>query len=135
MNFYSPGLAQLDLVRSRRASRGCSESWSAARGPESGVTYSGYTVFAGELEYDGLAADPACGYKVYIGTKKYFVTSDVGDGRVQWYSFLAQPPGTKRAGDSWEGGASTDAMHSLRFCRCTNQDHHNTHVFIYFQEF
>ena len=33
-----------------------------------------------------------CGYKVYIGPKKYFVTSDVGDGRVQWYSFLAQPP-------------------------------------------
>jgi hypothetical protein len=29
-----------------------------------------------------------------------------------------------------EGGASTDAMHSLRFCRCTNQDHHRTHVFI-----
>ena len=27
-------------------------------------------------------------------------------------------------------GASTDAMHSLRFCRCTNQDHHRTHVFI-----
>ena len=43
-----------------------------------------------------------CGYKVYIGPKKYFVTSDVGDGRVQWYSFLAQPPGTNRAGDSWE---------------------------------
>jgi hypothetical protein len=37
-------------------------------------------------------------------------TSDVGDGRVQWYSFLAQPPGTKRADDSWEGGASTDAQ-------------------------
>ena len=27
---------------------------------------------------------------------------------MQWYSFLAQPPGTKRADDSWEGGASTD---------------------------
>ena len=27
------------------------------------------------------------GYKVYIGLKRYFVTSDVGDGRVQWYFF------------------------------------------------
>ena len=36
------------------------------------------------------------------------VLSQVGDGRVQWYSFLALPPGTKRADDSWEGGASTE---------------------------
>ena len=47
---------------------------------------------------------------MYIGPRKYFVTSDVGNGRVQWYSFLCKPPGTKRAGDSWEGGASTDAQ-------------------------
>ena len=51
---------------------------------------------------------PPC--QVYIGPRKYFVTSDVGNGRVQWYSFLCKPPGTKRAGDSWEGGASTDAQ-------------------------
>jgi len=24
------------------------------------------------------------GYKVYIGPQRYFVTSDVGDGRIQW---------------------------------------------------
>ena len=47
---------------------------------------------------------------MYIGPRKYFVTSDVGNGRIQWYSFLCKPPGTKRAGDSWEGGASTDAQ-------------------------
>ena len=35
----------------------------ASRGDESGVTYSGYTVFAGELDYDG--GDPECGYKVH----------------------------------------------------------------------
>lgn len=35
------------------------------------------------------------GYKVYIGPGKYFVTSDVGSGRIQWYAFLALPPGTK----------------------------------------
>jgi len=76
-----------------------------------GCPYSGYTVFAGEFvpESEADFADYfECGYKVYIGPRQYFVTSDVGDGRVQWYSFLAQPPGTKRADDSWEGGESTD---------------------------
>ena len=79
---------------------------------QQGCPYSGYTVFAGEFVPES-ASDFAdyyeCGYKVYIGPRKYFVTSDVGNGRVQWYSFLAQPPGTGRARDSWEGGASTEA--------------------------
>jgi len=78
---------------------------------QQGCPYSGYTVFAGEFvpeSADAFGDYYECGYKVYIGPKKYFVTSDVGDGRVQWYSFLAQPPGTNRAGDSWEGGESTD---------------------------
>jgi zeaxanthin epoxidase len=35
------------------------------------------------------------GYKVFIGPGKYFVTSDVGSGRIQWYAFLALPPGSK----------------------------------------
>jgi len=77
-----------------------------------GCPYSGYTVFAGEFvpkSESDFADYFECGYKVYIGPKKYFVTSDVGDGRVQWYSFLAQPPGTKRAADSWEGGASSES--------------------------
>lgn len=33
--------------------------------------------------------------QVYIGPGKYFVTSDVGRGRTQWYAFLALPPGSK----------------------------------------
>jgi zeaxanthin epoxidase len=77
---------------------------------QQGCAYSGYTVFAGEFVPENIEDFSDyfdCGYKVYIGPKKYFVTSDVGDGRVQWYSFLAQPPGTKRAGDSWEGGESS----------------------------
>lgn len=60
-----------------------------SRGDESGVTYSGYTVFAGELNYDG--GDPECGYKVYIGPQQYFVITDIGRGRYQWYAFLARP--------------------------------------------
>jgi len=99
-------------VRAQMYNEGEVRGTSADGRTKQGCPYSGYTVFAGEF-VPSAAADFAdyfeCGYKVYIGPKKYFVTSDVGDGRVQWYSFLAQPPGTKRAGDSWEGGASTDA--------------------------
>lgn len=70
-----------------------------------GCTYSGYTVFAGET----IIKTPdyyETGYKVYIGPKRYFVTSDVGDGRVQWYAFFALPPGSKKAASGW-GGSST----------------------------
>lgn len=38
--------------------------------------------------------------QVYIGPGKYFVTSDVGRGRMQWYSFLALPPGSKSREDN-----------------------------------
>lgn len=48
------------------------------------------------------------GYKVYIGPKRYFVTSDVGDGRIQWYAFFALPPGTKKAPSGWGGSARED---------------------------
>ena len=71
-----------------------------ARGEGSGVTYSGYTVFAGELDYDSsktpsdIGPDPACGYKVYIGPQQYFVITDIGRGRYQWYAFLSRPPGS-----------------------------------------
>eukprot|EP00549_Striatella_unipunctata_P001277 CAMPEP_0118685014 /NCGR_PEP_ID=MMETSP0800-20121206/6988_1 /TAXON_ID=210618 ORGANISM="Striatella unipunctata, Strain CCMP2910" /NCGR_SAMPLE_ID=MMETSP0800 /ASSEMBLY_ACC=CAM_ASM_000638 /LENGTH=548 /DNA_ID=CAMNT_0006581833 /DNA_START=95 /DNA_END=1741 /DNA_ORIENTATION=+ len=71
-----------------------------------GCTYSGYTVFAGET----IIKTPdyyETGYKVYIGPKRYFVTSDVGDGRIQWYAFFALPPGTKKAPSGW-GGSSRD---------------------------
>lgn len=67
-----------------------------------GCTYSGYTVFAGET----IIKTPdyyETGYKVYIGPQRYFVTSDVGDGRIQWYAFFALPPGTKRAPSGWGG--------------------------------
>lgn len=71
-----------------------------------GCPYSGYTVFAGETVMK-LNDYYECGYKVYIGPQRYFVTSDVGDGRIQWYAFCALPPGTKKAGDTWEGSSSS----------------------------
>merc|ERR1719460_3603752 len=72
-----------------------------ARGDESGVTYSGYTVFAGELNYG--RGDPECGYKVYIGPNQYFVITDIGRGRYQWYAFLARPEGSEATEPKPEG--------------------------------
>jgi len=63
------------------------------RGDGSGATYSGYTVFAGELNYDS-PDNGQVGYKVYIGPHQYFVITDIGKGRYQWYAFLARPPGS-----------------------------------------
>jgi zeaxanthin epoxidase len=67
-----------------------------------GCTYSGYTVFAGETVLK-TADYYETGYKVYIGPQRYFVTSDVGDGRIQWYAFFALPPGSKKAPSGWGG--------------------------------
>mmetsp|Transcript_11354 Transcript_11354/g.32702 ORF Transcript_11354/g.32702 Transcript_11354/m.32702 type:complete len:546 (-) Transcript_11354:46-1683(-) len=64
-----------------------------AKGDDSGATYSGYTVFAGELNYDS-PDNGQVGYKVYIGPKQYFVITDIGNGRYQWYAFLARAPGS-----------------------------------------
>jgi len=99
-------------VRAQMYDEGPIKAKSADGLTQQGCPYSGYTVFAGEFVPEGGVNDFRdyfeCGYKVYIGPGKYFVTSDVGDGRVQWYSFLALPPGTNKAGDSWEGGTSSD---------------------------
>lgn len=64
-----------------------------ARGDGSGATYSGYTVFAGELDYPS-PDNGEVGYKVYIGPGQYFVITDIGNGRYQWYAFLARPTGS-----------------------------------------
>mmetsp|Transcript_27961 Transcript_27961/g.58556 ORF Transcript_27961/g.58556 Transcript_27961/m.58556 type:complete len:551 (-) Transcript_27961:2979-4631(-) len=74
--------------------------WSAVRssmrdepmkGEGSGASYSGYTVFAGELKY-ASPDNGEVGYKVYIGPGQYFVITDIGNGNYQWYAFLARPP-------------------------------------------
>jgi zeaxanthin epoxidase len=63
------------------------------RGDGSGVSYSGYVVYAGELKYDS-ADNGEVGYKVYIGPQQYFVITDIGGGEYQWYAFLAREPGS-----------------------------------------
>jgi zeaxanthin epoxidase len=83
------------------------KSSSADKLTRQGCSYSGYTVFAGETVFESPDYYQT-GYKVYIGPQRYFVTSDVGAGRVQWYAFFALPPGTKRAPSGWGGSARSD---------------------------
>jgi len=64
-----------------------------SRGEGSGVSYSGYVVYAGELKYDSVD-NGEVGYKVYIGPQQYFVITDIGNGMYQWYAFLAREPGS-----------------------------------------
>mmetsp|Transcript_331 Transcript_331/g.379 ORF Transcript_331/g.379 Transcript_331/m.379 type:complete len:469 (+) Transcript_331:469-1875(+) len=94
-----------------------------AKGEGSGATYSGYTVFAGELNYDSFD-NGEVGYKVYIGPGQYFVITDIGKGRYQWYAFLARPPDSADNVEKKEGsslylqnifkGWSEDVHHILK---------------------
>ena len=97
-----------------------------AKGDGSGASYSGYTVFAGELNYDSFD-NGEVGYKVYIGPGQYFVITDIGKGRYQWYAFLARPPGSGEAVEKPDGssaylqgifeGWSKDIHHILKATR------------------
>lgn len=94
-----------------------------AKGEKSGAAYSGYTLFAGELSYDSFDHGKV-GYKVYIGPNQYFVVTDIGNGKYQWYAFLARPPGSMDTKTMPEGksvylqdifeGWSHDIHHILR---------------------
>jgi len=84
--------------------------WSATRaqmwgeeqkGEGSGCSYSGSVVFAGETVFQPEDYWEV-GYKVYMGPKRYFVCSDVGRGRIQWYAFCAVPEGAEIPEDSAE---------------------------------
>jgi zeaxanthin epoxidase len=33
------------------------------------------------------------GYRVFLGNCQYFVSSDVGGGKMQWYAFHKEPAG------------------------------------------
>ena len=61
--------------------------------PEEGAPeWSGYTCFAA-IAYCTPHDINDVGYKVFLGRRKYFVSVDVGGGRIQWYAFLNIPPG------------------------------------------
>ncbi|XP_010558547.1 PREDICTED: zeaxanthin epoxidase, chloroplastic [Tarenaya hassleriana] len=69
--------------------------WSKVRsqlfGPEE-ATYSGYTCYTGIADF--IPADiESVGYRVFLGHKQYFVSSDVGGGKMQWYAFHKESAG------------------------------------------
>jgi zeaxanthin epoxidase len=99
--------------------------WSAVRskmhqnptkGDGSGASYSGYTVYAGELDYKA-ADNGKVGYKVFIGPEQYFVITDIGKGRYQWYAFLARPV------DTATSEASMKPTHAVDGCAPGNPAH------------
>jgi zeaxanthin epoxidase len=94
-------------VRCQMYDEGDVKKTSANKMKRQGCDYSGYTVFAGETVIK-TEDYYETGYKVYIGPKRYFVTSDVGQGRIQWYAFFALPPGSKKAPSGWGGSARAD---------------------------
>ncbi|KAK2967580.1 hypothetical protein RJ640_030451 [Escallonia rubra] len=56
------------------------------------ATYSGYTCYTGIADF--VPADiESVGYRVFLGHKQYFVSSDVGGGKMQWYAFHKEPAG------------------------------------------
>ncbi|PWA41805.1 zeaxanthin epoxidase [Artemisia annua] len=50
------------------------------------ASYSGYTCYSGLAEYAPSYVN-SIGYRVFLGSNRYFVASDVGDGKMQWYAF------------------------------------------------
>uniref|UniRef100_A0A7S2TAZ3 FAD-binding domain-containing protein n=1 Tax=Chloropicon roscoffensis TaxID=1461544 RepID=A0A7S2TAZ3_9CHLO len=58
------------------------------------ATYSGYTCYTATCDFELKDVD-SIGYQVYLGNGQYFVASDVGEGRTQWYAFHKQTSGIK----------------------------------------
>ena len=54
--------------------------------------YSEYTCYTGISEFTPPDIDTV-GYRVFLGNGKYFVSSDVGGGKMQWYGFHKEPAG------------------------------------------
>ncbi|XP_074587657.1 zeaxanthin epoxidase, chloroplastic-like [Curcuma longa] len=68
--------------------------WSNVRKVLFGFTeasYSGYTCYTGIADF--IPPDiEIVGYRVLLGHRQYFVSSDVGAGKMQWYAFHNEPP-------------------------------------------
>eukprot|EP01018_Ginkgo_biloba_P033274 Gb_12152 [translate_table: standard] len=70
--------------------------WSKVRTKLFGLkeaTYSDYTCYTGIADF--VPPDiKTVGYRVFLGYKQYFVSSDVGGGKMQWYAFHNEPAGS-----------------------------------------
>ncbi|CAN6275838.1 unnamed protein product [Urochloa humidicola] len=56
------------------------------------ATFSGYTCYTGIADFVPPDIDTV-GYRVFLGHKQYFVSSDVGAGKMQWYAFHKEEAG------------------------------------------
>ncbi|KAG1671989.1 hypothetical protein FOA52_013362 [Chlamydomonas sp. UWO 241] len=54
--------------------------------------YSQYTCYTGISDFTPADID-VVGYRVFLGNSQYFVSSDVGGGKMQWYGFHKEPAG------------------------------------------
>lgn len=69
--------------------------WSKVRNVlfgHSDASYSGYTCYTGIADFVPPDINTV-GYRVFLGHKQYFVSSDVGAGKMQWYAFHNESPG------------------------------------------
>ncbi|CAI7743168.1 unnamed protein product [Closterium sp. NIES-53] len=55
-------------------------------------TYSDYTCYTGICDFVPHDIETV-GYRVFLGHRQYFVSSDVGFGKMQWYAFYNEPAG------------------------------------------
>lgn len=68
--------------------------WSKVRSKLFGqedAKYSDYTCYSGLANFVPPYVD-SVGYRVFLGLNQYFVASDVGNGKIQWYAFHKEPP-------------------------------------------
>lgn len=56
------------------------------------ASYSDYTCYTGIADFVPPDIETV-GYRVFLGHKQYFVSSDVGAGKMQWYAFHKEPAG------------------------------------------
>lgn len=54
--------------------------------------YSEYTCYTGISDFTPPDIDTV-GYRVFLGNGQYFVSSDVGGGKMQWYGFHKEAAG------------------------------------------
>lgn len=70
--------------------------WSKVReklfGPKRAI-YSQYTCYSGIVDFVPPEIKTVA-YRVFLGYKQYFVSSDVGSGKTQWYAFHYEPAGS-----------------------------------------
>lgn len=68
--------------------------WSEVRSKLFGrqeAKYSNYTCYSGLTNFVPPYINTV-GYRVFLGLNQYFVASDVGNGKMQWYAFNREPP-------------------------------------------